>query len=401
MHAQVPEPRLEPIRQGERIEALDILRGFALFGVFAVNILGFSAPTWVPGFVAEHRHWLDGVAAFLIDNLLTLKSFTLFSFLFGVGFAVQMGRAEAAGKDFASFYPRRLLALLAFGVIHHVFAWEGDILKLYAVLGFALLPFRRAKDSAIIAAAAIAWLLGSAANVAVELSAADYAAASLPGYLEATRAAYAEGGFLDATLYRLFDLPFVSLVVAVSQGGIAFSMFLAGLFVGRRGLVSRLGELRALPRLVLVSGLAGVALTAAKLILPDGLAAAAMNALANGALTCLYASGILLLASASRRAAALAPLAALGRMALTNYALQSVLASIAFYGYGFGLYERIGPAAALGFVMLTYVLQAALSAWWLSRFRFGPLEWLWRRIAYGSPQPFLKKASPSPDATGT
>lgn len=386
-------PRLEPIAKVERIEALDILRGFALFGVFAVNIMGFAAPTWVPGYVQPAWEGLDAAAAFFVDTFLSLKFFTLFSFLFGAGFAVQMGRAETSGRDFGSFYPRRLLALLGFGILHHILAWEGDILKLYALLGFVLLLFRKAGDRSLIAAALVAWLLGSAGFVATELFEGGESSGVLAGYLETTRAAYRDGTFLQASLFRLGELPIVTAALGLAQGGIAFSMFLAGLYIGRKGWLARLGELEGLPKLVAAAGLAGALLAVLHLVLPEGLPAAIASAFANAALTAFYAGGVLLLASRPARARLLAPLAAGGRMALTNYILQSILASLAFYGYGLGLYEQVGPAGRLAFVLATYALQLALSSWWLGRSRYGPLEWLWRGLTYGKLPAFRKEAA--------
>ncbi len=383
-------PRLEPISKAERIEALDILRGFALFGVFAVNIMGFAAPTWVPGYTAPAWSGLDAAAEFFIGNFLSLKFFTLFSFLFGAGFAVQMMRAEDSGRDFGSIYPRRLLALLAFGIIHHVLAWEGDILKLYALLGFGLLLFRKSGTRIIIFAAIVAWLIGSASNIVVETLDAMGGKADFTDYLSSTRIAFGSSGFLQASLFRLKELPLVFAALTFGQAGIAFAMFLTGLYVGRRGWLNRLAELPGLKPFVLASGIAGLGLIALSLCLPGELPSAIVEAFANVAMTAFYASGVLLLASRPERTGALAPLAAGGRMALTNYVLQSILASMTFYGYGLGLYEQVGPALRLGFVLVTYGLQLALSSWWLSRFRYGPLEWLWRGLTYGKLPAFRK-----------
>lgn len=386
-----PSPSiLQPLAKAERIEALDILRGFALFGVFAVNIAGFAAPTWVPGYIPPSWTGIDAAAAFFTETFLSLKFFTLFSFLFGAGFAVQMGRAEASGRDFMSFYPRRLFALFCFGLLHHVLAWEGDILKLYALMGFALLLFRKTGDRGILAAAVLAWFLGSAGYVFAEVFMNQGQVIDFDTYLAANRAAYRDGGFIAACRFRLWDLAHTSGELALSQGGIAFSMFLTGLYVGRKGFLARLDRLPGLPRLVWLSGIAGLALTALYMALPRGLPSTIAAAFTNAALTAFYASAVLLAASAPSRARFLAPLAAGGRMALTNYVLQSVLASLAFFGYGAGLYERLGPGAWLGFVIVTYAAQLAASGWWLSRFRFGPLEWVWRGLTYGSLPPFRR-----------
>ncbi len=389
---------LVPIAGRERIEAMDILRGFALFGIFAVNITGFGSPSFVPGYAGVELGPLDGLAAWITDNLFTFKFFTLFSFLFGVGFAVQLSRADASGRDFRAFYARRLFILLCVGVLHHALFWEGDILKLYALFGFCLLPFRKAKDRTILGVAALSWLVS--VGVLVFSATMDTAAGAAlgPDPVEAARAAYGAGGFLDAVAYRVREMPLVTLFLLVEQGFAVFSLFLFGLFVGRRRCFERLGEFARLPGFTLVAALLGGALTLAANLLEEWPAALA-GALANTAASAAYAGLVLLAAREAAWKPRLAPFAAVGRMALTNYVAQSVVAGLFFYGYGLGRYEKLGPAACLGFVVLVYSAQVALSSWWLKRFRFGPLEWAWRSLTYGKPQPFLREADRAESGT--
>src|SRR5512134_4192375 len=145
-----------PVAAGERIELIDILRGAALFGILAANMRALAMP-WrlydnphllFPGFA-------DRLAQGLVDVFVSGKFLTLFSFLFGLGFAVQMSRAEDRGARVGSFYPRRLLVLLAFGIVHGALLFWGDILVAYAVMGFILLAFRRRQPSTI-----LRWAIG-------------------------------------------------------------------------------------------------------------------------------------------------------------------------------------------------------------------------------------------------
>lgn len=386
---------LEPVRKTERIEALDILRGFALFGVFAVNITGFSGPEWLPGFISPEWRGLDAVADFIVEHCMLLKFFTLFSFLFGAGFAVQMGRAEASGRDIGSFYPRRLIALFCFGLLHHILAWDLDILKLYALLGFVLLLFRKASDTLILVTALLSWVLGSAGYLVQEMGSGMEELFGLSDYLASAIRAFSGSGFLEAAAFRVRDMPHTSANLVLEQGGIAFAMFMTGLYVGRKGYLSRLDSLTALPWLVLASGIAGLAFTVLHLGLASGIAATIAAAFANLALTAFYASGILFLSGRPARSRILSFLSAGGRMALTNYIMQSVMASLVFYGYGLGLYGTVGPAARLGIVLVLYCVQLAASTWWLGRFRYGPLEWVWRGLTYGKLSVLRRENAPA------
>src|SRR6266851_4296347 len=143
-----PDP-MTPVAAGERIGLLDILRGLALFGIIAANMRGFSDPAQVYFNIEEmFSGTADKIAQGFIDFFIQGKFITLFAFLFGLGFAIQMSRAEERGKP-VKFYPRRLLVLLVFGLIHSWFIWWGDILVGYALTGFVLFLFRKATRKTI------------------------------------------------------------------------------------------------------------------------------------------------------------------------------------------------------------------------------------------------------------
>src|SRR5208282_2712423 len=143
--------RVGPVDLSERILFIDVLRGMALFGILAANMRAFFAPldTYDNIGVLFHGH-ADVAAQFFIDTLIQGKFITIFSFLFGLGFAMQMSRAEARGVRFMGFYPRRLLALAFFGVIHGLVIWGGDILLTYALSGAILLLFRKRQQKTLL-----------------------------------------------------------------------------------------------------------------------------------------------------------------------------------------------------------------------------------------------------------
>src|SRR5271170_7202814 len=163
-----------PITSAERILYIDILRGMALFGILAANMRGFNAPSDLYGNISPLFHGrADLIAQGFIDIFIQGKFVTLFSFLFGLGFAVQMSRAEARGAKFMSFYPRRLAALALFGLIHGILIWWGDILLTYALAGALLLFFRNRSQKTVL------WWAGSIFTAPIMVLTGIYIAALL------------------------------------------------------------------------------------------------------------------------------------------------------------------------------------------------------------------------------
>lgn len=387
-----------PLPSSEIIHLLDILRGFAIFGILVVNMSIFMAPDFLPSYVPPPMPRYDRLVEFLVQFFAQGKFFTTFSFLFGLGFALQLTRAEAKGKDIRSFYPRRLLALLGFGVLHFLMFWEGDILRLYALLGFALLAFRHCSSRTILTAAAVCFVLSALLTSVVisMLSTPGALGSASPAreidFVAEARAPYTSSSYLAVLAYhtRIFFYDFVYL--AFIQGFGVLALFLLGLYVGRLRLLDRLQAQRGRLRRLLAGGLAIGLLSNLVYVVSENPAWAGVGyALGGPSLAGVYICAIALLSLGETWQRRLAPLACVGRMALTNYVLQSVVCSTIFYGYGFGLYEKTGPAAGLLLSVLIFSFQIPFSIWWFKRFQYGPLEWLWRGLTYGKRPPFLKE----------
>lgn len=396
-----------PVRESERLVLLDVLRGLAIFGILAVNVLHFGAPLRFPGYSGTETSAWDEAVEVLLAFFFVGKFYTLFSFLFGVGFALQLLRAEARGASFVAFYARRLLILLAFGVGHAVLLWDGDILWLYALLGFVLLAVRRLPPAALLGlasvclAGAMAGLYLAAGFYAVEpVEALAHASApqTFDNALTQAIAVYGSGSYLEILRYRLVTLPHSALLLVLEQAPGALAMFLIGLYVGRRRLLEHAG---------LLSGTSGkaIALLAIALVLNGAFVYGELAerrafeavglALGGPALCIVYVLGVGRLLAGERGRAWLHPVVAVGRTALTNYLLQSLVCTTIFYGYGLALYTKVGSATAVLLAGAIYALQLAASAWWLKRFRFGPAEWLWRSLTYGRVQPLRRTAAPA------
>ena len=389
------QPSLAPISPSERIQSIDILRGFAVLGILIVNMASFRSPAFIPGYVPSPGTSLDETVAFLIKFLAEAKFYSLFSFLFGLGFYVQLSRAEAKGRSMHSFYPRRLLVLLLFGTLHSLFLWDGDILRLYAVTGFVLLPYRNRPLSTLLVTSAVLFVI-SAVLLALPV---DRWAISYSGidFVAQARAAYTSNRYSVVLAHRFWQFPDSVVYLFYQQGPSVLALFLLGLWTGRQRIFENLSAHRSLLRRIFWIGLAiGLVGNLAFATTHDLLLSSVAVTVGAPALSFCYASGLLMLAHHPRWQARVAPLAGVGRMALSNYILQSIVCSSLFYGYGLGLYDKIGAFGGLLLSFAIFLIQIPVSAWWLQRFNFGPLEWLWRSATYGRWQPLRRRATSYP-----
>ena len=396
---------MSPVAPGERIDVLDALRGAALFGIIAANMRGFNGP--LADYFRHTLMWTDPtsrVAQAFVNVFIQGKFITLFAFMFGIGFAIQMERADRRGATSRMFYVRRLAVLLLFGIVHFVFVWWGDILAPYALMGFLLLLFRNRSQKAILrwSAALYAWPIILSALLLVLHSAGVRIPSPPPTTAEELQriiGVYGTGTYAEIVRQNVKEAPFMAFGLIFFYPRI-LGIFLFGLWVWREGIVrdlpSRTDMLRRCQKHGLWVGvlfnLIGVGLVEA--FHPDpmtpsilGLVIGLAFSLGLPAGSLFYASTLVLLWQKVQWRPRLRPFAAVGRMALSNYLLQSLVCTTLYYSWGFGLYGRVGPL--LGFVptIAIYSAQVVFSVWWLRRFSTGPMEWLWRRLTYGSPAP--------------
>ncbi len=402
----------EPIRAGERVQVVDVLRGFALLGILLVNMQFFNTPLYLLITEVHELAPVDRVAAWLIRFFAEGKFYTMFSFLFGFGFAIQLFRAKARGVRFVPLYLRRLFVLLLIGIVHGFLLWYGDILKAYAVVGLVLLLFRDRAPKTLLIWAALSlavFLLISAAFIGLSSlgsglqPAGRTDQATVPAgtffddLTERSFRAYGKGTFGEIMVQRAIDNAF-SIFSAIFSFPSILAMFLLGLYAGRRQIFqnveAHLPFIRKIFVWGLVLGLIGNAMyvfgqAAVDPAAPSLLSLAAQvgQVIGGPALCFCYVAGITLLFQREHWQRRLASLAAVGRMALTNYLLQSVICTTIFYSYGLGLYGQVGPAAGIALTFVIYAAQIPLSVCWLRRFRFGPVEWLWRSLTYWRWQP--------------
>jgi uncharacterized protein len=393
----LPEP-LGPVPAAERITAIDALRGAALLGILIANMRGFNAPlaayfqprlmwTWLP----------DQITQALVDWLVSGKFITIFATLFGVGFAIQMDRAAARGLG-SGVYMRRMGILLLIGLVHSFTLWWGDILVSYAICGLFLPLFRtRTQRTVLVWAHVMYWFL-------VVLFAGIYVATlyglKLPDdsdiveQMQKTIQAYSQGSVRDVFEVRAREwLAANSFILILTR---VLGIILFGLYIWRQGYLQRPSEhldwWRKAQRWGLLIGIVG---NAVAVILdwmyhpnpmrPTLLAAVllALQSLVVPASSLGYSATIILLWQSPAWRARLMPFSYVGRMALTSYLMQSLICTTIFYSYGLGLYGKVGPLADLFLAIGLYSLQVSFSRWWLASHRYGPLEWVWRRLTYG------------------
>jgi uncharacterized protein len=400
---------MQPVALGERIEAMDVLRGFALLGILLMNIEAIAGPLFagMTG-VDQSLRGADRSVDALIYIFVQGKFYTLFSLLFGMGFAVMMERAARAGRPFVRLYLRRTLALLAFGLVHALLVWAGDVLVSYALMSLPLLLFRNASARTLPWWAGVLYLAPVGLMLALGLLAAvmqfdagaaahmqrglDQQAAQTLATIEAQRQAYGSGDFLQATVQRARD-------TAAMMGFVLFfgwhvlGMFVLGAWFVRSGAIARAAEFpRLYARLRWVALPLGLGAMLASWWIEPEMAhdrmdlrmsvAFALHAVGSVLMMLGYVGWIVGALRAPAGARLLGVLAPAGRMALTNYLLQSVVCTLVFYGYGLGWFEGMPRAWQPLFVIALFALQVAFSRWWLSRHAQGPMERLWRAWTY-------------------
>lgn len=388
-------PVMAPV--AERLHLIDTLRAIALFGVIIFNMTGMVM-AFVGGELMSRASGTDfGFATF--DLILVQgKARSMFALLFGVGFGILMERSAARGHGFTGFYLRRMTALLAFGLFNLAFLFWGDILILYAVLGMVMLCFRGLSDRALVRtgmvlilvppliAAGFEWLTGvrPTGDEAMGASAAIYLQGDYGAYVTQNLRYYLDHYRLDTAYALMYDIGVLGL-------------FMLGLWVARNGVFADPERWRPLYRrtaawaVPLGLVLSIVHATRRMGIETEGAAYALVTAayigipiLAFGyvSLLCLW------LTRGGRGVQRL--LSPMGRMALTGYLGSNAIGSFVWYGWGLGQLGKWNVAAINLFALALYVGLCLFSATWLSAFRFGPVEWLWRSISYGKVQPLRR-----------
>ena len=387
----------------KRIQVLDVLRGFALAGILVINAMSILAVKGsTPAFTVDIPI-ADRILQDLILFFIESKFFTLFSLLFGIGFAIQIQSAERQGTAFLPRISRRMAGLLVFGVLHILLFWDGDILVIYAITGTILILFRKTAFVRIkrwiislLAVPGVLVLIILAYTLIARLSPSGSESfvksdASLAKEFANTQATQTllQNGFLQGIGERIHTYLELSPLL-FSRIPTVLAMFLIGLYLGRSGFIRRLPDEIETLRKVRFWGLS-IGFTLMALILLSTKLLPTTSALVSiiedqylaGPILCLgYAAALTLdlLKNPTRRIYRYFSI--VGRMALTNYLSQSVVLTYISYGWGLGYALKLNGFQVIAIVFILYFLQIAVSNIWLKNFTYGPLEWVWRCITY-------------------
>lgn len=426
--SEPPAPsRAEPVGKAERLAAVDVLRGVALLGILAMNIVSFAWPfsgydnpdlSGGPGLVNR--------SAWMVNHLLfSGKMMSLFSMLFGAGLVLMADRADRRGVSFAWVYYRRILWLLVIGLIHAYFIWSGDILVAYALCGLVLFVFRSTSPRRLFVLGVVL-IVGSslvfpvmglglgavramAETTSESISTSDSGRAAMAeawqemgAFFEPTEEQYAEqlaayrGSYWEVFPHRAQEsIGFQAFFLPLFIWGIAGRMMVGMAFMKRGAFAAERSTRFYLVMASIAYGIGlpltivgGLDLWATDFEVVRGTvfgAALAMLGMVPVALG--HAAVVMLVVKSGALPRLTARLAAVGRMALTNYLTQSIVGTLLFYGYGLGLYGKLDRPQLWLIVLAIWALQLWYSPIWLARFRFGPAEWIWRSLTYLKFQP--------------
>ncbi|RLQ92994.1 DUF418 domain-containing protein [Planomicrobium sp. Y74] len=380
--------KLQPVALDERVEAIDLMRGFALLGILLINMLAFHSPLYY----IDPYTWFDAPGDpqtfTFLDIFIQASFYPLFAMLFGYGLGIQFLRAEARKKAFAPLAVKRLAVLLVFGTLHAFLIWYGDILITYAIMGFLLIGMMRLESKWLLWLGIIIYVIPQTLLLTVMFAAVALDSSFYVGIQEVQNsiAAYGGGSFAEIFRQRFDDwmygnnpLNYIILVVTI----LPFTM--VGAAAAKWRLIERTKELKKV-WLVLAAGgfLAGLLLKIAPYIFEPNIAMTYLQEIFGGPLLAVsYAAVITLIVQNANVARLFRPLSKVGRMSLTTYITQSIIATTIFYSYGLGLYGQVSLLTGTLLALGIFAVQLIFAEIWLTKFSQGPLEMIWRKITYG------------------
>ena len=415
---------LAPVRQSEREVFMDVLRGFAILGIFIANLASFSF--YDSSIPASSSPYLLGKAdhtmSFLHHMFIEGKFYSIFSLLFGWGIALQFKRAEAKGVNALPTVKRRLFFMLLLGALH-LLIWPGDIVFFYALLAFILLPLRKFSNKTLLITGVILILL----PILLYWLKMTWPVLNTPSEKLAQAGTWTNNQFFPeyrdvdtreefiAILDKLDWWDFTknnvagffyrySYLLHVSRVPKVLGMFLIGYVVGRSDFFKNLAQYRKIVYIVIVAGLL-IGLPANYLLAKqmeshmgdyfqlkqNGFYHTIWYALGVAPLAMAYVGLFMLAFKTNAGSKILSVFAPAGKMAFSNYIMQSLIGNYVFFATGLGYMFKVGPVYYTLFGVAVFILQIIFSTIWLKYFNYGPVEWVWRSATYKKWQPMRKK----------
>ena len=404
----------EPSAPTERIESLDVLRGFAVLGILVMNISSYSMPAaayfnptaW--GSLDGLDGWVWRVAHLLADS----KFLAIFSMLFGAGIVLMWQRAEARSQGSAGIHYRRMFWLIVIGLLHAHLLWYQDVLYFYGMAGLLVYLFRKSSPAMLIGLGVIFLSVGPAYLYTSTVSYPQWSQAAQTEYVEYLDPPEAakqleisqyRGTWLEQMVPRraraIEMQTHTFLYWALWRTG---GLMLLGMALYKLGVLSAARSRRFYAALIAVAVFVGLPLIGYGMQYNFSIDWRAPRFFLFGLQFNYWAStlvalgwiGVVMLFCKSRVAWVTRPLAAVGRMAFSNYILQTLICTTLFYGHGFGLFAAVDRTGQMLIVWAIWAFQIIVSSVWIQRFHYGPLEWLWRSLAYLEVQPFRRHPKP-------
>ncbi|MGN7387080.1 DUF418 domain-containing protein [Sporosarcina sp. SAFN-015] len=376
---------------GNRIEALDTLRGFALLGIFIANMLIFHSPYF---YIDPHSYFStpSDVASYKLINIFVEASFyPIFAMLFGYGLNMQYEKAIANGTSYVPMMAKRLVILMGFGLIHALFVWSGDVLFTYAIMGFIMLAAIRIPKKWLFWIAIIIYLIPTFLFIGVIYLLAKLDPNQLmDGYvniqqIELAITAYAHGTYGEVFVFRFSEWLLYGLTNSFLGIFMVLPLIMIGAAFSKGKLFERAAEMKSKIAIVgIIALVAGIFIKSWPYMDSHAYHNLLTQQLIGGPILAIgYASVIILLCQLPIFRTIFSPISKAGRMSLTTYLTQSIVATILFYGYGFGLYGKVDLETGTLIAVGIFAIQVIFAELWLLKFRMGPFEWLWRKGTYG------------------
>jgi uncharacterized protein len=397
----------EPVSTSERILTLDVIRGFALLGIFIMNMPAFNT-SFFQGFDGTHLWpaWWDRTAETARDVLFSGKFNSMFSMLFAIGFTIQLERLEKRDPEHAkALYLRRIGWLLVFGLIHACVFWTGDVLHIYALFGLVLLALRRVPEKLLWTLFAACLMYPAAMGLyrlnTVTPEEVQQLITTSKLWEASNNTAYGSGSFLSAAREHTREMWFIysnanQRLFMLSFDVQVFSTMVIGLVLGRRHFFQNaLAHLPLVKRVqwwaLTVGVLAGATFGYWQVTVKDPASPSVFKIVANVsyylcrvAIMGFYVATIVRGVHHAGWRRRFQPMALAGRLPLTNYLMQTLIATFIFYGWGLGYWGQVGPALDILLALVIFFgIQVPLSRLWLRHFELGPMEYVWRRLTYG------------------
>lgn len=384
-----------------RIVSLDIIRGFAILGIFLVNMLSFHSPFL---YIEPLKWWKDpldqGIYIF-IDNFIQASFYPLFSILFGYGLVLLWEKTQQKGLHFYSIALRRLFLLMIVGLTHALLIWHGDILFNYALLGLMFLLFIKLSGKKLLVIGSLLYLLPnflllSMLALADLLMLATESTLSVPLLASQSMDIYQNGTFLEITKQRIADWTYTNNVFGlILMIFTLFPLFLIGAGAAKYKWFERTVQYRkGFMITFFITFILGILFKLLPYVGKVNVTTSFLQDMFGGPLLAIsYGLIIAHLAETKWLNKPLKAISYVGRMSFSNYLFQSILSTFIFYQYGLGLYGRVSIAFGTLLVLIIYACQILLSWLWLKYYHYGPLEWVWRNFTYWNKQKLRKEVS--------